>query len=311
MKALAPVEIVEYAQSQFEAFRSVMTAPGIREHFDMNGTPEEQLAIPHRSASATLLARRNGEPVGFVLSILVTSEREGTWAMLRLGVVESARRQGVGAALLREAERRLTNEHRDARHIELRTSAYVPNDAATALAARHGFTHARYFWTMERRPAPPAEIVWPRGIEVRVFDGGDQAFDDWSAAYNASFAENYGFFVATPDDCRALASSAAFPPDGLLLAYRDGRCVGFCRNALHVHADPPIGEVDILGVAPEARGIGLGRALLRWGVAWLLAQDAPHVTLMVDGENATAVRLYEQEGFAITRTRQVWARRSP
>ena len=59
---------------------------------------------------------------------------------------------------------------------------------------------------------------------------------------------------------------------------------------------------------PAARGIGLGRALLRWGVAWLERESALPVTLMVDGANEGALALYRSEGFAVTRTRRAWAR---
>lgn len=91
-------------------------------------------------------------------------------------------------------------------------------------------------------------------------------------------------------------------PDGLMLAYRDGACAGFCRTSLEAEG----GEVAILGVAPEARAIGLGRALLRWGVRWLIEAGAKRVTLLVDGENDTALRLYRSEGFDVARTREIW-----
>ncbi|TMQ68516.1 MAG: GNAT family N-acetyltransferase [Candidatus Eisenbacteria bacterium] len=56
-----------------------------------------------------------------------------------------------------------------------------------------------------------------------------------------------------------------------------------------------------------ARGIGLGRALLRWAVGWLERKEAPRAWLMVDGDNESALRLYRSEGFEVTRTRHVWS----
>ena len=70
------------------------------------------------------------------------------------------------------------------------------------------------------------------------------------------------------------------------------------------------GEVALVGVVPEARGIGLGRALLRWGVSWIEAREAGTVELLVDGENDGALALYLSEGFVVTETREVW-RRAP
>jgi ribosomal protein S18 acetylase RimI-like enzyme len=80
--------------------------------------------------------------------------------------------------------------------------------------------------------------------------------------------------------------------------------VGYCRNARFGEA----GEVALIGVVPEARGIGLGRALLRWGVQWLASQGVEPLYLMVDGENEGALRLYRSEGFGVARTRIHWSR---
>ena len=91
---------------------------------------------------------------------------------------------------------------------------------------------------------------------------------------------------------------------GLMLAYRDGRCVGFCRNERHATR----GEIGVLGTTHDARGIGLGRALLRWGVGWLEAHVPGPVTLLVDGDNEGALALYKSEGFEVSRTRRIWGR---
>src|ERR1051325_7423145 len=101
-----------------------------------------------------------------------------------------------------------------------------------------------------------------------------------------------------------LVESPGFRADGVLLAYRQGRVAGFCRNELHATR----GEVGTLGTVPAARGIGLGRALLRWGVGWLERESTLPVTLMVDGANDGALALYRSEGFAVTRTRHAWMR---
>ena len=51
---------------------------------------------------------------------------------------------------------------------------------------------------------------------------------------------------------------------------------------------------------PEARGRGLGRELLRWGVHRLRSVSELPVTLSVNGRNERALRLYEREGFRRT-----------
>ena len=59
-------------------------------------------------------------------------------ANIGMGVCESARRKGVGSALL-EAAKDLSHQWLGVRRIELET--YTDNAAAIALYARHGFVH--------------------------------------------------------------------------------------------------------------------------------------------------------------------------
>jgi mycothiol synthase len=159
----------------------------------------------------------------------------------------------------------------------------------TAFAERLGYRHDRWFWLMRReRGAAPPEPVWPAGVTVRVFDGSDAMLADYAAAYNDSFAAHYRFMPTSLAQLLAVTRKPAFRPDGVLLAYRDGRPAGFCRTELFAAR----GEIGTLGTAHAARGIGLGRALLRWGVGWL-ERESPHpITLLVDGENESALALY-------------------
>jgi GNAT superfamily N-acetyltransferase len=69
----------------------------------------------------------------------------------------------------------------------------------------------------------------------------------------------------------------------VLLAYDGGRVVGFARTARH----GMLREIETLGVVPAARGRGLGRALLHWGIAELQREATDEVTLMVEGETRT------------------------
>ena len=103
---------------------------------------------------------------------------------------------------------------------------------------------------------------------------------------------------------RSIVTAPDFRPEYLMLAYRGEHCVGFCRN----EAVGDTGLIGVLGVARAARGIGLGRALLRWGVGALSAQGFRRVALYVDGENENALSLYRSEGFTVERTRRFWER---
>ena len=149
-------------------------------------------------------------------------------------------------------------------------------------------------------PPPP----WPPGIEPHELDDSDRMLADWNQAYNRAFAEHLHFVPSTVDGLRQRMETAEFRSGAILLAYQDGACVGFCRDAFHGRR----GEVALIGVVPESRGRGLGRALLRWGVDWIQVRDSDTIELLVDGENESALALYRSEGFAVTETRDIWSR---
>ena len=285
------------AASDLESWRSIAAHPTLAAQFpqllEPRG-PESKLADPFFRPSLCWLACRDGVLVGFLYTFVLEGPA-GPWGAMRIGVTGDHRRRGVGSALLERALRGLEDEIGRA---EAAVSAWLPSPGASEFAGRHGFRPDRTFWEMERPPSPAPEVAWPRGVEARNFDSSDRQYQDWCDAYHRSFAENYRPVQVTVEQVRAMLARPTFAPDGVMLAYRDGACVGFCRTSLQPHS----GEVAILGVVPEARGIGLGRALLRWGVRWIADAGAATSDLLVDGDNENALRLYRSEGFAVKRT---------
>ena len=82
----------------------------------------------------------------------------------------------------------------------------------------------------------------------------------------------------------------------------DGRILGYHWTKVHTEVDPPLGEVYVLGVDPDAQGIRLGSALLAAGLRHLLGRGLHTVLLYVEQDNPAAVRMYRRAGFDIHST---------
>lgn len=302
-------ELRPWTPADREALRAAVHEPELAPHFDQFLGPEgleHKLHDPRLDQAGIRIAVVDGELAGFALPWLVP-QGDDLWMMMRVGVRERFRRRGLGARLLGELLDHAQARAAGSARLDVAGSAWMPNEAAEKLAARFGFTHERWFWLMERPRGGAPAPEWPAGVTTRTFDGSPAMSEDWRLAYNDSFASHYRFMPATVENTHAIVSDPAFRPDGLLLAYRDGRVAGFCRNELHATR----GEVSVLGTTHAARGLGLGRALLRWGVRWLETATPHPVTLLVDGDNENALRLYRSEGFAVARTRRIWGRLRP
>ena len=95
--------------------------------------------------------------------------------------------------------------------------------------------------------------------------------------------------------------SERFGPRDHLVAELDGLLVGYVRLgfptplACNAHVRQILG----LAVADEARGTGVGRALLRAVCEEARRQGARRITLRVLGHNTPARGLYESEGFVV------------
>lgn len=302
------LDIRPLTDGDLEPLRALITAPGVDAQFDKfqgAGGLGRMLGDPHLFPGAVRLAFLGDEPAGFAITYLLPHD-DAPFAMHRLGVRQEFRRQGIGAALLAHAQAWAgTQTHRPV--AEQATSAWVPEPAAEALAARAGYTHERWYWLMERPRGGTIEPAWPAGVSARAWDGSDAMLEAAIAAYNDSFAQHHRFVRGRVSTLRHLMTREGDTPAQLCVAYRDGEAVGFCRCERFSLR----GEIAVLGTTHAARGLGLGRALLRWGVRWLEANSATPITLLVDGENENALRLYQSDGFAIIRTRRVWAWRPP
>lgn len=99
----------------------------------------------------------------------------------------------------------------------------------------------------------------------------------------------------TDDIIAGHRATGAFDPQLWRLLRIDGQI----RGALLLNPVPASRTVELvyIGLAPDARGRGLGRLMLRHGLHELAVRRERSITLAVDERNAPALKLYEREGF--------------
>ncbi|KOU59954.1 acetyltransferase [Streptomyces sp. MMG1533] len=95
--------------------------------------------------------------------------------------------------------------------------------------------------------------------------------------------------------------SERFGPRDHLVAELGGNVVGYVRLGYptSLACNTHVRQIQGLAVAEEARGAGVGRALLRAVQDEARQQGARRITLRVLGHNTPARKLYESEGFVV------------
>ena len=163
-----------------------------------------------------------------------------------------------------------------------------------AAASARGYAKQRVLWQLRRALSDLPETPLPHGVRLRAFVPGRDE-DAWLVVNAAAFAGHAEQGRWTRADIEAREHEPWFDPSGFLLAYRGDTLVGFHWTKVHPTG---IGEVYVLGIAPEAQGMHLGPALLTAGLAHLAERGAAEVMLYVDESSTTAMRMYQRYGFA-------------
>ncbi len=270
--------------------------PALAERLALGGLLE--VACPLDLVADARVAEVRGQLVGTcwvrLVSSLTVFSADGTEAYLEGHVEPDHRGQGIGTALLAWALGRA----RALRVREVFSDAHTGD--AVSLLATAGFRRDRLVQVMvldDPGAVPPPR--WPAGTRLERRERGDGLVDAVVAACDRAFADLEGYPGATrPAVARVLADPTS-DPALCLLAARGAEVVGLCYCRLERSRVALGGWIEDLGVAPSARGIGLGRALLRQGLHELAARGAGSALLGVDARNATAKGLYEATGFTV------------
>lgn len=228
----------------------------------------------------TIVAERDGHLAGAITPYWET-----------LVVAARDRRRGVGRALV-EAALAIGDE--------LVLAPPPGSPAAPAFLTACGFT-LDHVVALLRLPATrdlPAPAPAP-GWAIRAYDVAQAR--GYVALLNRVFRDLVHPLQFDEDDVVRAQARPNYDPSlvAVLVPVADPSTLrGFCRVVTSTNdAGAPVGEISILGVDREARGVGNGRALLRWGVHRLRALGCEEIVLSVIEADTAAHHLYLTDGF--------------
>lgn len=197
---------------------------------------------------------------------------------LHLVVHPAARRRGLATSWLGEIEG------------PAQAWSHGGHPAAEVLATRYGFERVRDLWVMRRSmsdPLPP-----PADAAIRAWTPADT--DELLRVNAAAFAHHPEQGAMDVANLAARMAEPWFDPAGLLVAMEGERMLGFHWTKQH---SATLGEVYVVGIAPDAQGRGLGRALTLAGLHHLASLGVSEVLLYVEADNHAARSTYAKLGF--------------
>jgi dTDP-4-amino-4,6-dideoxy-D-galactose acyltransferase len=156
----------------------------------------------------------------------------------------------------------------------------------------------------DREPMGPVPIVeWPRQppseslLRLGVSAGLYSRYRVDPRIPAGAFDSLYRMWVT----CSALGELA----DALLVAAPSG-LEEEPLGLVTIKIDGPAGQIGLIAVHDDARGKGVGSALIAAAHRWMLARDARRATVVTQLDNVPACRLYERSGYRLADLRNFY-----
>ncbi len=257
------------------------------------------------------MAWDNGRLVGYADFFLRIGDAENTcysWGLVH----PDWRRRGLGLRLMDKIYRRATERlaEIDGGEVHFQASGRSEEAGRRALFEAFGMQPVRYFVNLARPlngDLPPVEI--PAGYRLRPFERERDAEAVWQVE-NLAFRDHWGAADIPLDEfIHYQLETDHFRSELSVVAEEEatGQIVGASMNEISPdwikQTKRQEGYVHTLSVLRQARGKGLGTALLVHSLHVLHKEGMEGAHLNADAENLTgAMRLYERAGFRIRKT---------
>ncbi len=189
----------------------------------------------------------------------------------------------------------------------------APDDAdAICIAEKNGFNFVDIRLTLDRKiTAEP--VVLPISGDYIIRSCEDSDVPALRAIARGIYADSRFFHDRNfPRDlCKELYAiwiekSCHGYADKVIVASKDGEPMGYITCHLATETAPA--KIGLFGIAENAQGQGIGSQLLGQSLHWFWEQQISYVTVVTQGRNIAAQRLYQKQGF-LTNSVLLWYHR--
>jgi mycothiol synthase len=155
------------------------------------------------------------------------------------------------------------------------------------------------------------KAILPNGNNVhflcRAFNKGEEAA--LTRLQNRSFKNTWGFNPNTVEEITYRTELPDCLPEGIIITWDADRPIAYCWTKMNLKSgnrkDKRSGRIQMLGVDPDYRGLGLAKQVFTAGLSYLIKQGIENAQITVDSENKAALTLYKSAGFEIEDT-TIW-----
>ena len=250
-----------------------------------------------------------GRAVAYGLVCMCRAPETLVWVSLDGWVSPERRGQGIGSALLswQEHRGRQLLSSLDSRLPALVAADVWDGSEPGALLQAHGYTARRWWLELERdlrTPLPTATL--PVAYRIAGYAGHEEAS---RGVHNLAFRDHWGSQPIGAQEWQRHHAQTRADLSFVVLGAGPG---GTDEVLAYVICVVPLdawqargrrfGGIEVIGVHPRARGLGLASGLLVHAMRALRNEGLESVVLHVDADSRTgAVRLYERLGFQTVR----------
>jgi len=262
--------------------------------FDSPEALNESLHRPNYSPERDLFIVETTD--GIVGYVDIAPERQIGRVVLGCYIRPDHRRRGLARKLLGHATHRARELGVELAHVNIDQG----NVSARSVLSRLDFNFVRRFLQLK------LEMAGIDGLEVdqatlscRHFQRGEE--DKLTQIQNCSFTGTWGFNPNTVEEVSYYANLSRCSPEDVVFACDGDKVIGYCwtRTIYKAGVNEGKGQIFMLGVDPDYRGRGVGKAVLFAGLLYLKGKGFQVAELTVDSENPAAYTLYRSVGFEV------------